>query len=440
MEKEVKRLKNPDVKKEIYEFAQKYYLLYRSDKTKEFEVDNGFAEECTRLGFKMDCGESFKSAFPDVNPFEDADAFKRALRQTNDEILIGSAIFSIWRSVTHWSYGHLLDDENRELFIPAFARLIELTFMPDENAPRMSKEEIKRRLSMRADEYHAFIDDDDEHICEVDNNVENKDETTIIVFPEFVTLKAEVEKLRTEISMLLLERDELRLVICKNIETAYMLALGSLEYKAFELHCEFLRLKRKIDLVQAKKNRQEKVVISAIEKILDEEFEEYQRQLDEQINKMNKALDHSKGRPLTEEETKEVKKVYRNIVKALHPDLHPDITPAQIQLFQNAVQAYENGDLNSLRIISEMVAEPVIPEKSENGLTILAKEKERLSKTIELIREQITEIKSEYPYTMKDLVDDPEQIAKKKAELEETIKELKEAYDIYAARLKEMLR
>jgi len=263
---------------------------------------------------------------------------------------------------------------------------------------------------------------------------------TVILFPEFVTLKAEVEKLRTEISMLLLERDELRLVVCKNIETAYMLSLGSIEYKAYELHCKLLRLKRKIDLVQAKKNRQEKVVLSAIEEQLDEEFAEYQRQLDEQINKMNKALDHSKGRALTDEETKEIKKTYRNIVKALHPDLHPDITPAQIQLFQNAVQAYENGDLNSLRIISEMVAEPVIPEQSENGLTILAKEKERLTRTLELIREQISEIKATYPYTMKDLVEDPEKIAEKKKELEDTINELKVAYDLYAARLKEMLR
>jgi len=263
---------------------------------------------------------------------------------------------------------------------------------------------------------------------------------TVILFPEFVTLKAEVEKLRTEISMLLLERDELRLVVCKNIETAYMLSLGSIEYKAYGLHCELLRLKRKIDLVQAKKNRQEKVVLSAIEEQLDEEFAEYQRQLDEQINKMNKALDHSKGRVLTDEETKEIKKTYRNIVKALHPDLHPDITPAQIQLFQNAVQAYENGDLNSLRIISEMVAEPVIPEQSENGLTILAKEKERLTRTLELIREQISEIKATYPYTMKDLVEDPEKIAEKKKELEDTINELKEAYDLYATRLKEMLR
>ena len=71
---------------------------------------------------------------------------------------------------------------------------------------------------------------------------------TVILFPEFITLKAEVEKLRTEISMLLLERDELRLVVCKNIETAYMLAVGSIEYKAYELHCKVLRLKRKIDL------------------------------------------------------------------------------------------------------------------------------------------------------------------------------------------------
>ena len=83
--------------------------------------------------------------------------------------------------------------------------------------------------------------------------------------------------------MLLLERDELRFVICKNIETAYMLALGSLEYKAFELNCNVLRIKRKIDLIQAKKNRQEKIALSAIDKLLDKEFAGFQCQLNEQI-------------------------------------------------------------------------------------------------------------------------------------------------------------
>ena len=65
----------------------------------------------------------------------------------------------------------------------------------------------------------------------------------MIVLPEFEELKKEVEKLRTELSMLVLERDELRFVICQNIEMEYMLRLGGLEYKAFEAQCTYLRLK-----------------------------------------------------------------------------------------------------------------------------------------------------------------------------------------------------
>ena len=54
--------------------------------------------------------------------------------------------------------------------------------------------------------------------------------SAIIPFPDFQKLKDDVAKLRTELSMLLLERDELQYVICKNIEMEYMLKLGSLEY------------------------------------------------------------------------------------------------------------------------------------------------------------------------------------------------------------------
>lgn len=263
--------------------------------------------------------------------------------------------------------------------------------------------------------------------------------SSIIIFPEYASLKAEVEKLKTELSMLLLERDELRLLVCKNIETAYMLALGSLEYKAYEWQCKVLRIKRKIDLIQAKINRQENIILSVIENQLDNEFAEFQRKLDEQIQKMNDALEHSKGKFLTDEETKELKKLYRSIVKALHPDLHPDITPTQIQLFQNAVKAYECGDLESLRIISEMVIDSDLSEQNENAIAELVKEKERLAKTLQAINNQIEKIKDEYPYTMKELVQDPEQIAEKKAELEELIKELKEIFELYSARLERLL-
>lgn len=266
------------------------------------------------------------------------------------------------------------------------------------------------------------------------------DDSRVILFPEYAELKAEVEKLRTEMSMLLLERDELLFVECKNIEMSYMLALGNLEYKAYELHCAVLRLRRKKELIQAKKNRQEKVAVSEIEEILDEEFAEYKAKLDEQIEKMNAALERSGFDYLSKEEARELKRLYRSIVKVLHPDLNPNITDAQLTLFHNAVSAYENGDLNSMRIISVMVSEPALSDDGESGMALLVKEKERLSKLIKTLCDKIEEIKNEYPYTMKSLVQSEEKLLERKAEMEEIISELKEALEQYKTEIAEMLR
>ena len=174
----------------------------------------------------------------------------------------------------------------------------------------MDDNEIKRRLAGRAAEYMMFKDDEED--TEVPADITSTG--NVIVFPDFEKSKNEVERMRTELSMLLLELDELQFVICKNIETEYMLKLGSIEYRAYEAQCLSLRLKRKIELIQAKKNRQEKVIISAIEETLDTEFAEYQKQLNEQIDKMNDALKRSKAEVLTNEENKEL---YKRIIESL---------------------------------------------------------------------------------------------------------------------------
>lgn len=199
------------------------------------------------------------------------------------------------------------------------------------------------------------------------------------------------------------------------------------------------RFNIKLGLIRAKKNRQEKIDLIAIEIILDKEFLEFQRRLNEQIERMNEALDYSRRRVLPEDEAKEIKRLYRLIVKALHPDLHPNVTPEEIRLFHQAVRAYEDGDLMALQLISEIAIQPAMPEYSAEALSFLNAEKERLGAALSSIREQIVKIKSEFPYTMKDLVDDPKQIAEKRAELENTITNLKEAYDYYAARIEELL-
>ena len=110
----------------IHEFAARYLELYLNPETREPEVEKGFGEQCFGLGLRMDCGNSFTEAYS-MEPFCDPDELGKIVDRIDDISLLGSAIFSKWRGITHWSQSSLLNDENRRWFIIAFSRLEELS-------------------------------------------------------------------------------------------------------------------------------------------------------------------------------------------------------------------------------------------------------------------------------------------------------------------------
>lgn len=129
---------------------------------------------------------------------------------------------------------------------------------------------------------------------------------------------------------------------------------------------------------------------------------------------MNDALKRSKAEFLSDEDNRELKKLYRKIVKSLHPDINSNVSEAQLQLFDNAVSAYKNGDLETLRTIGEMVGNNPLPEQNKDAMTQLVEDRERLHGLLKSIRESIDNIKTEYPYTMKDIVEDTEKTEQNK--------------------------
>jgi len=288
------------------------------------------------------------------------------------------------------------------------------------------------RISLTTKWWHTQARAHEKHENMADDNV-------IRLHPEYENLKTEVERLRAELSMLILERDHLQHQECKNIEAAYMLRVGHLEYKAFQIECEFLRLKRKVELVQAKKNRQERVELEIIERILDEEFDEYAEELQEKLRAMNDALARGEGKMLTKQASAEIKTIYHEIVKALHPDLHPAMDNEHLELFHHAVFAYEHADLDELRVIRTLIDTAPGEGEAKTGFAALKAERARLESALATVRADMERIKSEFPYTMVKFVNDKAAIQARTREIEERIESFQQARASYENRLAVLL-
>ncbi len=113
-------------KKQQYDFAVEYLNLYNSIDSTIEDVCEGFAEKCWELGYEMDCGNSFQEQYPKA--FHSSEELLKVINSVDNPTFLGTAIFSHWRYVTHWSYGsNPLEEHYRPWFKIAFQRLVEIT-------------------------------------------------------------------------------------------------------------------------------------------------------------------------------------------------------------------------------------------------------------------------------------------------------------------------
>ena len=135
----------------------------------------------------------------------------------------------------------------------------------------------------------------------------------------------EVANLKDQLAQLIFQYDNLISHVGPEIERQYVLEFGRYEYKLYELELNIDKLRRKLQLIQIEINHENPIDLDKIEKILQEEFEEYEKQVQAQIDEI-KFLEENNPEKLSEKDTKKLKKLYRMLVKKLHPDLNPNQT------------------------------------------------------------------------------------------------------------------
>lgn len=135
----------------------------------------------------------------------------------------------------------------------------------------------------------------------------------IVEIEDYKNKKKKIQDLKKDLENLIFERDNLLYVVCENIQTSYMLTFGSLTYRVNKAFNEYLRLRRKKSLIQARINRQEKIDLGEIEKKLDIEFHDYKEKLQDTVSQLKAALEHSRAKALSEEDTALIKKYIRKL-------------------------------------------------------------------------------------------------------------------------------
>ncbi len=254
------------------------------------------------------------------------------------------------------------------------------------------------------------------------NDPVNNDNTEITHSLEFKKKLDKLESLKSELAKLISERDKLENTVKKNLEALYAVKIGKNEFALFKTECEIARLKRKIELFQAKLNHGKKFNILEVESQLDKEYEKW----DKEMSKMLKDIENSKNRLSslrTPEDSVELQSTYRTLVKKLHPDVNSNQTEKSKLLWNRTMHAYSLGDLEELRAIKLLIDDLKDKTTVDPGPNIDDRIKS-INKKIFIFLEYIKKIKSEFPFTIEQDIDDKNWVANKNSEIFKKIDKL----------------
>ena len=254
---------------------------------------------------------------------------------------------------------------------------------------------------------------------------------SITLHPQVAALQAQLKELREQSARLFAKAEYMQFEERPMLNSLYEASVSVLLFEEFKLAIQIKLTQLEINLVQAYINHNAPIDHYRIEEQVKAARKEYQARIEQKEAELKKAEDYLNSPCLSKVETKELRDLYRIIAKALHPDLHPDQSRENCDLFIRAASAYRQGDLQTLRQIALILQtsnfESLNGLPDQDLLTLIEKARE----SIAIFQERIDLMNSQFPFTYRNKILDPQWIKEQQEELKERISKA-------TARLKEL--
>ncbi len=252
---------------------------------------------------------------------------------------------------------------------------------------------------------------------------------------EFKALKMRHSALREQVANEIEMYTHLVDVVGPNLKASYMMLVGQLEHRVYELKTEVNRWKRRFALRQQYLNRGEKPDFVGIEAELDKEFAEYLAEIKKHIEEIKDASLKFHAEKLSEKESADLRYTYLDAVKKLHPDINSGLPQAAIDLWNQIQKAYAEQDWTQVRFLASLVDGVVSGtsdfESSKDGIAALKAECERLEARSLEIAQGIEKLKSTVPFTYEVLLEDEDLVSERQGQLNAQIAALEECVKEY---------
>lgn len=248
-----------------------------------------------------------------------------------------------------------------------------------------------------------------------------------------------IKKLKAKLQLVVSEYDDVELKEATAIRIEYTEKIGQYECQQYELFLQYEELKHKVEMVQALINRGEEVDMT----VIDHEVAEILTSHYDKLNGMRLIVDemnnYNNGFEISIEVIAEIKRIYRKLMKILHPDVLDPELGFDADLWEKTQNAYKRNDIETLRMIDDIVGDTVSAPLEAKEETELIDTASRLELAIARYQMMLVEIRKKFPFTETEHLKNDAWVRTRQAEIKKSIEEYQKSLIFMAAILNGLL-